>query len=103
MLYYLVSHSSSGTFDIAYYKRVCARCMSNAVEEFLAIFLRIRGRLIAATAEINEQKRKKREREREREREQWRCAHTQIMKQPTRFQYLSCDNGRRTRIAIAII
>ncbi|KYN32751.1 hypothetical protein ALC56_12911 [Trachymyrmex septentrionalis] len=49
--------------------KICARCMLNAVEEFLAIFLRVRGRLIAATAEINERKRKKkRERERERER-----------------------------------
>ncbi|EGI61700.1 hypothetical protein G5I_10032 [Acromyrmex echinatior] len=59
MLDHLVSHSSSGTFDIAYYKRVCARCMPNAVEEFLAIFLRVRGRLIVSTAEINEQKRER--------------------------------------------
>lgn len=40
------------------------RCMPpNAAEEFLAIFLHVRGRLIAATAEINEQKEREKERE----------------------------------------
>ena len=69
MLYHLVSHSSSGTFDIAYYKRVCARCMSNAVEEFLYFYAYAVDLSPQQRKLTNKKERKEREREREREKE----------------------------------
>ncbi|KYQ54111.1 hypothetical protein ALC60_06983 [Trachymyrmex zeteki] len=50
--------------DSSFSEGTTTRCMPpNAAEEFLAIFLHVRGRLIAATAEINEQKEREKERE----------------------------------------
>jgi len=63
----------------------------DAAERFLSVFLHVCGDLSSRRRKLTDKKKK-----RGGEREKWRCAYTQIMKQPTR--YLPCGNGCRNRV-----